>query len=104
MSETAVSEKNLKQVKTLLESLEKDMAYFAKAIKAERQELDSKPSVTVADVLKARGFSLAHAGRDEQAMADLKALVSQAAHATARNLNKLAQVLVRIGHRDTYEE
>lgn len=104
MSERIVPDNELKQVKTLLESLERDMDYFAKAINVERRELESRTSATTADVLKARGFSLAHAGRNEQAMADLKALVSQADHATARNLNKLAQVLVRIGQRDTFEE
>jgi tetratricopeptide (TPR) repeat protein len=103
-SSEEVSQKELSQTLSLLRSLEQNMNYFARAIEDERRTLEEKDSVTPSDILKARGYSLAHAGEDEKSISDLKALVSQQDYATPHNLNKLAQVLVRVNQHAGLEE
>lgn len=77
--------------------------YYAQAMRREVASLEENANVTQLDVLRTRGFVFAFAGQDEAARHDLEAVVSQESGRTAKVLNKLAQVLVRIGGKDNLE-
>lgn len=104
MTSETVSEKQKADVVSLISSLEQSLIYFVNAVAKERQDLVANEQPTAADIIKARGFALAHAGHHSAAILDLRSLVSQSEYSTPHNINKLAQVLIRTGEQQGYAE
>lgn len=78
-----------------LESIVTSQEYIARAARDELVRLREKPDAEPAAVMRASALIHAHAGINDQAIAQLNALVGEDGGASPELLNKLAQVRLR---------
>jgi tetratricopeptide (TPR) repeat protein len=96
----------LQETVLLLNNVLRNQEYFIRAIRREIDGIAHKEvaAVTTGDILHARAFTWAYAGLNELARHDLETLISQNETRTAQNVNKLAQVLIRMGGAENLEQ
>jgi len=98
-----VSTDQILRTKNLLQNLVDTLNYNRQALARVIADFEKIAQPSTADVLRVRGFAYSYCQLNDTAIQDLAALVSQRENATSFDLNKLAQVMIRRGNPEDYE-